>query len=129
MWRTHISHSVADPHVRGNNVIHCVADPQVMEKWTSALKVVRILVALKATVTEEGRWRTHRKGKSYMWRTHISHNVVDPHVRGNNVIHCVADPQVMEKWTSALKFVGILVALKATVTEEGRWQTHRKGKS
>ena len=52
MWRTHISHSVVDPHVRGNNVIHCVADPQVMEKWTSALKVVRILVALKATVTE-----------------------------------------------------------------------------
>ena len=31
MWRTHISHSVADPHVRGNNVIHYVADPQVME--------------------------------------------------------------------------------------------------
>ena len=31
-----------------------------------------------------------------MWRTHISHGVVDPHVRENNVIHCVADPQVME---------------------------------
>ena len=31
MWWTHISHSVADPHVRGNNVIHSVADPQVME--------------------------------------------------------------------------------------------------
>ena len=31
MWQTHISHSVADPHVRENNVIHCVADPQVME--------------------------------------------------------------------------------------------------
>ena len=31
MWRTRISHSVADPHVRGNNVIHCVADPQVWE--------------------------------------------------------------------------------------------------
>ena len=29
MWRTHISHSVADLHVRGNNVIHYVADPQV----------------------------------------------------------------------------------------------------
>ena len=41
LW-THISHSVADPHVRGNNVIHCVAD--------TALKVVGILVALKATV-------------------------------------------------------------------------------
>ena len=63
---------------------------------TSALKVVGILVALKATVTEEGRWRTHQKGKSYMWRTHISHSVADPHVRGDNVIHCVADPQLME---------------------------------
>ena len=63
---------------------------------TSTLKVVKILVALKATVTEEGRWRSHRKGKSKMWLTHISHNVADPHVRGNNVIHCVADPQVME---------------------------------
>ena len=31
MWQTHISHSVADPHVRGNNVIHCMADPQMME--------------------------------------------------------------------------------------------------
>ena len=64
--------NVADPHfsqcgglyVRGNNVIHCVADPEVMEKLTSALKVVGILVVLKATVTEEVRWRTHRKGKS-----------------------------------------------------------------
>ena len=26
MWWTYISHSVADQHVRGNNVIHCVAD-------------------------------------------------------------------------------------------------------
>ena len=24
--------NVADTHVRGNNVIHCVVDPQVMEK-------------------------------------------------------------------------------------------------
>ena len=31
MWRTYISHSVADPHVRGNNVIHCVTDPQMMK--------------------------------------------------------------------------------------------------
>ena len=45
---------------------------------TSALKVVGVLVA------EEGR------------RTHISHSVEDPYVRGNNVIHCVADPKVME---------------------------------
>ena len=30
MWRT-ISHSVTDPHVRGNNVIQCGAEPQVME--------------------------------------------------------------------------------------------------
>ena len=28
---THIFQSVADPHVRGNNVIHCVEDPQVRE--------------------------------------------------------------------------------------------------
>ena len=105
MWRNHIYHSVMDLHVRRNTVIHCVADPQVMEKWTSALKIVRIFVALKAMVTEEGRWRTHRKGKSYMWRNHISHSVMDPHVKGNNVIHCVADPQVMVKWTSALEVV------------------------
>ena len=31
MWWTYISHSVANQHVRGNNEIHCVADPQVME--------------------------------------------------------------------------------------------------
>ena len=31
MWQTHSSHNLADPHVRGNNVIHCVTDPQVME--------------------------------------------------------------------------------------------------
>ena len=31
MWLTHISHSVVDLHARGNNVIHCVADPPVME--------------------------------------------------------------------------------------------------
>ena len=31
--------------------------------------------------------------------------------------------------TSTLKVVGILVALKATVTDEGRLWTHRKGKS
>ena len=36
--------------MRGNNVIHCVSDPQVMEKGTSALKVVEILVAPKAMV-------------------------------------------------------------------------------
>ena len=63
MWQTHISHSVVDPHVRGNNETHCVADPQVIVKRTKGLKVVRILEALKAMVTEEGRWRTHRKGK------------------------------------------------------------------
>ena len=32
MWQIHISQSVADPHVRGDNVTHCVVDPQVMEK-------------------------------------------------------------------------------------------------
>ena len=31
MWLAHISHSVADPDIRGNNVIHCVADSQVKE--------------------------------------------------------------------------------------------------
>ena len=96
MCRTQIFHSVADPRLRGDNVIDCVADPQVMEKWTSALKVAGILVALKATVTEVGRWQTHRKGKSQMWRTHISHIVADPYVRGNNVVHYVADAQVTE---------------------------------
>ena len=35
MWRTHVHHSVADQHVRGNNVIHFVADPQVMEMYAT----------------------------------------------------------------------------------------------
>ena len=30
MWRAHIFHCVADPHVRGSNVIYCVVNPQVM---------------------------------------------------------------------------------------------------
>ena len=30
---------------------------------------------------------------------------------------------------STLKIDGIVVALKATVTEEEKWQTHQKGKS
>ena len=50
MWLTHISHSVADPRVRGNNVVHCVADPQVIEKLTSALRVIWVLAVLKVTV-------------------------------------------------------------------------------
>ena len=28
MWQTHISHSGADPYVKGDNLIHCVANPQ-----------------------------------------------------------------------------------------------------
>ena len=35
---------------KGENVIHCVVDLQVMEKRMSGLEVVEILVALKATV-------------------------------------------------------------------------------
>ena len=31
MWRTQVFYSVADPRVRENNIIHCVADAQVME--------------------------------------------------------------------------------------------------
>ena len=31
MWLTHISHSVADPHMRENSSVHCVVDPQVKE--------------------------------------------------------------------------------------------------
>ena len=31
MWWTHICHSVADPHVKGNQVTHCVVDLQVKE--------------------------------------------------------------------------------------------------
>ena len=42
-------------------------------------------------------------------------NVADPPVRGNNVIHYVTGPQLDGKVTSALKVVGILVALKAAV--------------
>ena len=32
MLQTHISYSVGDPHVRGNNVIQDVVKPQVKEK-------------------------------------------------------------------------------------------------
>ena len=69
MWQTHISDSVVDSHVRGNNVIHFVVDPQVMEKWTSALKVVEILVALKATVNGNVNshcWQNFGSSKSYI---------------------------------------------------------------
>ena len=31
MWGNHISESVAEPHVMGNTVIHCVVDPKVKE--------------------------------------------------------------------------------------------------
>ena len=31
MWWTHISQTVADPHVRGNDVIQYVVDLQVIE--------------------------------------------------------------------------------------------------
>ena len=39
MWQTYISHSVVDSHVRRNNVIHFVEDPQVKEmKATNSSK-------------------------------------------------------------------------------------------
>ena len=47
---SHFSQRGGDPRVRGNNVVHCVADPQVMEKLTSALKVIWVLAVLKVTV-------------------------------------------------------------------------------
>ena len=40
MWRTHISHSVADPYVKGDSVIHCVADQQVKEIKSVAQTVI-----------------------------------------------------------------------------------------
>ena len=61
---------------------------------TSALKVVEILVALKAAVTEEGGRPTKKENPKCGRPTFLS--VADPHVRGNNVIHCEADSQVME---------------------------------
>ena len=43
-----------------------------------------------------------------MRQTHISHSVVDPHVKGINVIHCVADPQLIEmKLRIALQVTGV----------------------
>ena len=62
--------------------------------------VERILIGQKAMITEWRRWRTNWRRKSHMWWTHISRSVVDPYVRTNNVIHCVAEPQV--KKTKAL---------------------------
>ena len=67
MWRTHISHSVADPHGKENSVIHCVADPQVKEmrltnsserygcqlRWlTGSIASSRFQVALKTTIVQ-----------------------------------------------------------------------------
>ena len=58
----------------------------------STLTVVRILVAPKATVTEGRRCRTH-------WRRSGPTFVANPHVKGNNVIHSVADPKMKETKT------------------------------
>ena len=52
--------------------------------------VDRILEALKATVTELWRWRTHRNVADP-----ISYSVADPHVMGSYVIHYVGDPQMI----------------------------------
>ena len=41
-----------------------------------------------------------------MWWTHISHRVVDPHVRGDSVIHCVVDLQVKEMRSEAQTATG-----------------------
>ena len=54
--------------------------------------VDKILVGLKDMITEWRRRQMHQRGKPQMWQTHISYSVVDPHVRENNVIHCVVDP-------------------------------------
>ena len=42
MWMTHISHSVADPHVKGSTVIHYVADPQVNHMRSVAPTAARV---------------------------------------------------------------------------------------
>ena len=82
---THISHSVADPHMKGSTVIHYVADSQVNHMRSVAPTVTRVN-SDGWLVLECRRWPTHLRKKML--------KVVDPHVRGNNVIHCEADPQV-----------------------------------
>ena len=88
---------------------------------TSALKVVAVLVALKATVdrndnshcwqdsgssesciTAWRRWRTHRKGTPLMWRTHMWGRIV----------------QLLVKRTHKWWKCKLRIALKATVV----WQ-------
>ena len=72
--------------------------------------VDRVLVALKAIVDRNynsHRWQDSGTSERYCYsvkkvedppeiemRTPISHSATDPHVRGNNIIHCVGDPQL-----------------------------------
>ena len=56
--------------------------------------VDRILVAPKATVRPEGGGPTEKESPKCGGATFLS--VADPHVRGNNVMQCVADPQMRE---------------------------------
>ena len=108
MWRTHISHSVADPHRRGNNIIPCVVDPQVMEKWTSTLKVVGILVALKSTV--------NRNVNSHCWKNFgSSESYVDNSDSWREAWCSRFLVALIATGMSTLKVVGILVALEAAV--------------
>ena len=78
----------------------------------SILTVEKILVALKAIVernVNSHRWKdsgilkaTAKKAADPLEKKipniadQHSHSVADPHVRWNNVIHCVADQQVKE---------------------------------
>ena len=79
-------------------------------KEISTPTVYRILVALKATVTESRRWLTHQGKKMLNVREpHFSQCVEDPYVRGNDVIHSVMDPKVKEmKATKSSESYGCL---------------------
>ena len=74
---------------------------------TSAFKVVGILLVLKATVDKNVNSHCGQdsdSSESYSYRVEMVAdplerdilNVAGPHVRGNNVMYCVVDPQVIE---------------------------------
>ena len=95
IWQTHIFHSVIDPNLTGNNVIHCKGDPQVKEMRTVATTATDVNSDSRLVI-ERKRWRIHlRKNMLNVVDLHFS-QCERPTCKGFSVIHCVAHPQVKE---------------------------------
>ena len=90
---------------------------------TSTLRVVGILVALKATVD--------KNVDSHCWQDFGSFEKLRRQLRSltGSIVSSRFLVALIATGTSTLKLAGFLVALKATVTEEERWRTNQKGKS